>query len=185
MSFNAAALKLMADKGLSAHDIAEIAAAAERRSDPTATERKRRQRAKEKNERDMSQRDVTRDGVSNDKDILTFPESENSEPKGSSQKFFLPADIPAEPWAAWLEARKKIRKSPTDHAKSLAVAELRRLRDEEGWPPGDVLNHCTMNSYQGIFPPRKKTNERPDEEPTAAALRRIIGPDFGAHAGTG
>src|SRR5690349_17071420 len=66
MSFNAAALKLMADKGLTAHDIAEIAAANEKRADPTATERKRRQRQKE-----MSQRDVTRDPAPNDIDILT------------------------------------------------------------------------------------------------------------------
>jgi hypothetical protein len=101
---------------------------------------------------------------------------QNSEPKGSSQKFVLPSDIPAEQWGAWLEARKKIRKSPTDHAKSLAVAELRRLRDEEGWPPGDVLNHCTMNSYQGIFPPnRKSKNDRSDKAPVAEAFNRIFG----------
>ena len=64
VSFNAAALKMMADKGLTAHDIAEIAAANERRADPTAAERKRRQRAK-------SRRDVTRDMVSPNESILT------------------------------------------------------------------------------------------------------------------
>jgi hypothetical protein len=64
MSFNAAALQMMLDKGLSLSDVVEIATANEQRSDPTAAERKRRQRAKEKAERDMSHRDVTRDTVS-------------------------------------------------------------------------------------------------------------------------
>jgi hypothetical protein len=169
VSFNVAMLKQMREEGLDFDAAIRVLEAGEHKSDPTAAERKRRQRAKEK-----SQRDVTRDGGSNDIDILTSPENENSEPKGSSQKFVLPADIPAEPWAGWEEMRKRIRKTPTNKARSLAITELRRLRDEEGWPPGDVLNHCTMNSYQGIFPPRKQRDERPSN-PTAEAVHRILG----------
>jgi hypothetical protein len=99
--------------------------------------------------------------------------------------FVVPDDIPAEPWAAWEEMRKRLRKVPTDKARALAITELRRLRDEEGWPPGDVLNHCTMNSYQGIFPPRRNhSNERDNRDPTTVALERLIG-NVGADARTG
>jgi len=66
MSFNAAALKLMLEKGLTLGDVVEIADANERRADRTATERKRRQRSRE-----ASRRDVTRDTVSPNEDILT------------------------------------------------------------------------------------------------------------------
>jgi hypothetical protein len=120
----------------------------------------------------------------NEIDILTPTREEKPEPKGSVKKFILPADIPAEPWVAWVEMRRRIRKNPTDHAKTLAVSELRRLRDEEGWPPGDVLNHCTMNSYQGIFPPKRGQNERSDRDPTTVALERLLG-DVGTNARTG
>lgn len=61
MSLNAAAIRAMADKGLSGADIAEIAEAMEVRADPTAAERQRRFRAKQHNERDTVTRDVTRD----------------------------------------------------------------------------------------------------------------------------
>lgn len=74
MSFNAAALRLMADKGLSLDDVVEIAAANEKRADTTATERKRRQRQREREEAEaLSQRDVTRDIGSPNESILTLP----------------------------------------------------------------------------------------------------------------
>lgn len=179
MSFNAAALKLMADKGLSAHDIAEIAAAAEQSCDSTAERRRAwdRERKREKREAGRLSGGMSGgnppDKGSNDKDILTSKGSKKSEPKGSSKKFILPADIPAEPWLGFEEMRQRIRKPLTAHASSLAVSELRRLRDEEGWPPGDVLNHCTMNSYQGIYPPKRAQNER--TAPTVNAVNRILG----------
>jgi hypothetical protein len=81
VSFNVAMLKQMREEGLDFDAAIRVLEAGEHKADPTAAERKRRQRAKEK-----SQRDVTRDGGSNDIDILTSPENENSEPKGSSQK---------------------------------------------------------------------------------------------------
>lgn len=135
----------------------------------------------------------------------TAPDTETetekkTEPKGSSKcrvertkavasclqiAFSVPDDIPIEAWEAWIEMRKRLRKSPTNHAKTLAIAELRRLRDEEGWPPGDVLNHCTMNSYQGIYPPKKRDRyERTDRDPTTVAVERFLG-NVGTNARTG
>lgn len=72
MSFNAAALKLMADKGLTARDIAEIAAANEARS--SAAERQARYRERRRNERNVT-RNVT--PSPNDIDILTPSVSPN------------------------------------------------------------------------------------------------------------
>ena len=71
--------------------------------------------------------------------------------------FELPERIPAEPWDGYVAMRNRIRKPMTPYAKRLAVKELDRLA-ADGWPPGDVLNHCTMNSYQGIFPPKDRKN---------------------------
>lgn len=66
MSLNAATIEFLLSKGLSGQDLLEVARRSEMRSDTTATQRKRRQR-----EREMSQRDVTRDKGSDDIDILT------------------------------------------------------------------------------------------------------------------
>jgi len=71
MNLSSAALRLMAEKGLTLEDVAEIVAANEK-SDPTAVERQRRCRAKKANGHSVT---VTRDKVSNDKDILTFQAS--------------------------------------------------------------------------------------------------------------
>ena len=60
MNLNAAALLLMAEKGLSLTDVAEIVAANEAKADTTATERQRRCRANKKSG-NVSHRDVTRD----------------------------------------------------------------------------------------------------------------------------
>ena len=66
MSFNVAMLKQMQAEGLSFDAAIRVLEAAEVRRDPTAAERKRRQR-----ERDKSRRDVTRDEVSPNEVILT------------------------------------------------------------------------------------------------------------------
>lgn len=64
MSFNVAMLEAMQAEGLDLAACIRVLSAGEQKADPTAAERKRRQRAKEKAERDMSHRDVTRDTVS-------------------------------------------------------------------------------------------------------------------------
>lgn len=92
-----------------------------------------------------------------------------SEAKASKGKrFALPTDIPQEPWAGFEEMRRRIGKPMTDRARELAIDRLRKLSDN-GWPPADVLNHCTLNSYQGIFPPKddnhakRPANDRQNE----------------------
>lgn len=74
MSLNADAIAYLASKGLSLEEVVEFARLQERRSDPTAAERKRRQRAK-----DMSHRDVTRD-IPPDKEKSPTPPKEINPP---------------------------------------------------------------------------------------------------------
>lgn len=74
MSLNADALAYLAAKGLSMEEVIEFARLQERRVDPTATERKRRQRA-----RDMSHRDVTRD-IPPNKETPPIPPKEINPP---------------------------------------------------------------------------------------------------------
>ena len=67
----------------------------------------------------------------------------------------LPADIPAEQWAGYVAMRRSIGKPITPRARTVAISRLRKLA-EDGWPPGDVLDNSTMNSWQGLFAPKDK-----------------------------
>lgn len=167
MSLSAAALKIMADKGLTAHDIAEIAAANEKRGDPTAAERMRNMRARKK------ARTVTRNVTPEPPNDNTLTPGSEANASSPNTDFVLPADIPAEPWAAFERMRAKIKKPMTDDARKLAVSRLRKLRDDDGWPPGDVLNHCTMNSYQGIYPPQRAKRDGTQGGKSAAAYAML------------
>jgi len=173
VSFNVAMLKQMQAEGLDLDACIRVLEAGEKKRDKTNAKRQARHRARKASNAVT----VTPVTPPNEEEYLTPPCVEKPEPKGSVKKFVRPSDIPAEPWDAWIEMRRRIRKNPTDHAKSLAVAELRRLRDEEGWPPGEVLNHCTMNSYQGIYPPKAARNDNSIGKSAAAFSMLNASPD--------
>lgn len=107
MNLNAAALKLMAEKGLTLEDVAEIVAANEVTRDPTAAERQARYRARKQ----ASRRNVTRNTPPNDKDILTPHEDPKPiglpQPKKMDRGSRLPADwtLPDE-WQEWAKERR-------------------------------------------------------------------------------
>lgn len=63
----------------------------------------------------------------------------------------LPAWLPMEEWAAYVEMRKTIKKPLTEYAIKLALGQLERLK-AAGHAPAAVLNQSTFNSYQGLFP---------------------------------
>jgi hypothetical protein len=176
MSVIAAALKHMLDGGMSRE--AMIAAVAEMEAemraaaanDPVAEKRRaydRARKAAKAAERKSGGNPVEITEIQ-DSPLSLSPNENNSNPhthtpehKPRARKggFVLPDKIPEAEWAAYVEMRQRIRKPMTDHAKGLAVAELFKLA-EAGWPPGDVLNHSTMNSYQGLFPPKDRKNDR-------------------------
>lgn len=160
----AALMQEMADKGASLDVIllavraieAEQNKAADNRA--KAAERKRRQRERERD----SHGTVTGQSEDSPEQPLSLSPNENNsnphthtpEPKPRARKgaFVLPPHIPAAEWAAFVEMRQRIRKPLTDEGKTLAVGKLNKLA-EDGWPPGDVLNHAVMSSNQGLWPP--------------------------------
>lgn len=159
---------LLAVRALEAKD-AEISA---RRANDR--ERKQRQRAKDRGE------DGAVTGQSRDMDVTvtvaspfpapspSFPPNPQTNPTPTHTRdkpprarkaddFELPERIPAEPWREFVAMRRRIGKPLTPHAMNLAVIELDKLA-ADGWPPGDVLNNSTLNSYQGLFPPKDRRN---------------------------
>lgn len=81
-------------------------------------------------------------------------------PKGSAPPFALPDWVPKEEWDHFDEMRKGMRNVPwTDHAKTLIVQELARLR-EAGDSPADVLNRSVAAGYRGVFALNGNQNSR-------------------------
>ena len=70
---------------------------------------------------------------------------------GAHAPFILPDWIPQEHWDAWVEARTKCRKPPTDYAKRLAVKRLDNFR-QQGSPPAQVLMQSAMSGWANVFP---------------------------------
>jgi hypothetical protein len=104
MNLNAAALRLMVEKGLTLSDVADIVAANESKVDTTAAERQRRCRANKK-AGNVSHRDVTRDPpIDNNHTPNTLPIEPNGSiaPKGRKPKSNrrLPDDWQPEPLTA-------------------------------------------------------------------------------------
>lgn len=91
--------------------------------------------------------------------------------------------LPADEWRDYEVMRRSIRKPMTDGIRRKAVQRLRELQ-ADGYPPGAVLSHSTLNSYQGLFPPKDQQNGRSATNrmaghdglgPTARAALRVIG----------
>ena len=79
-----------------------------------------------------------------------------SKAKASAQApFVLPDWIPQEHWDAWVEARTKARKPPTDYAKRLAVMRLNNFR-EQGYSVGEILRESAMNNWANLFLPKER-----------------------------
>lgn len=76
---------------------------------------------------------------------------QNRAPSAALAGFDLPTWVPAEPWGAWLEVRRKKRAANTVHALNLAVKVLDRLR-AQGNSVVAVLEQSTLKSYTGLFP---------------------------------
>ena len=74
----------------------------------------------------------------------------NTTPKKKREPFVLPDWVPADQWNAWIEARTKVRKPPTDWAKQLAVLKLDEFR-KHGHHPARVLAESAFNGWAGLF----------------------------------
>jgi uncharacterized protein YdaU (DUF1376 family) len=88
------------------------------------------------------------------------PITKNLKPSKSKTKTAKPAAtplvfpdwMPMEAWGKYLAMRVTLKKPITEHGIPLAIKRLEKLR-AAGADPSDVLDHSTMNSYQGLFEP--------------------------------
>jgi len=72
----------------------------------------------------------------------------------------LPDWLPAEPWEAWVDMRKRIRKPLTPRAEKLAVTHLAKLRDL-GHDPAVVLDQSTMGNWTGLYEEHAAPKRKP------------------------
>lgn len=138
-------------------------------ADPTAAERMRRYRERHRNE-DRNVTGVTRNvtaplRVDTDTDTDTEEEEEKRPPSSPRKRgearaaFVLPEWVPRKEWDAFMEARRKLRKIPTDHAKDLLVRQLEDFR-ALGHDPAAILNKSTERGWTGLFAPDGYGNGR-------------------------
>jgi hypothetical protein len=74
---------------------------------------------------------------------------DNKEEKESV--FLLPEWIKKETWAAFMDVRKKLKAPQTDHALSLIISKLNKLRIS-GQTTEEILNESITNGWKGVFP---------------------------------
>lgn len=117
----------------------------------TSTERVHKHRAK----RNVSE---TAPDSETDTDTEVVAKATTARTKRKAE-FKLPIDVPSGAWEAFEGMRRRIGKPMTDYARRLAVAKLRALA-EDGYPPGDVLDQSTMNSWQSLYPIKDDHNGR-------------------------
>ena len=73
--------------------------------------------------------------------------------KGASA-FVLPDWIPQEPWNAYLDMRKKLRKPATDYAKEKLVKKLTKFK-KQGLDLAAILDQSTINGWADIYEPKE------------------------------
>lgn len=71
-------------------------------------------------------------------------------PKKSPPSLVFPDWLPSEQWEAYLDMRKSIKRTLTEHGIQLAINELSKLRDA-GHDPAAILNQSTFNNWKGLF----------------------------------
>lgn len=91
---------------------------------------------------------------------VTPREEKRREEKNKGTSFLLPDWVPEPQWSAYVDMRKKAKKSPTDHAKQLVVVELEKLR-ATGENVAAVLDQSTMRGWTDVYPVKAKAAVAP------------------------
>jgi uncharacterized protein YdaU (DUF1376 family) len=116
---------------------------------------------------------VTRDSTVTETDLrrlsnTQYPIPNTQEPKKVKNKAQAPFDppdwIPREAWQGWLTMRTKKRTPNTEHALSLAVRDLEKLK-ALGDDPEEVLNRSTQRGWTGLFPINGQTHAKASSLP--------------------
>lgn len=166
MSLNAAAIRILVEKGLTAADLLAVAEAMESRS--KAAERQQRYRQRNK-------RDVTRGVTPSPYEDTSTPAP--SKPEGLSgakrakPKIEVPPWVPVEQWAAFDEMRRTKKKPITPAIAERLFHRLQEIADS-GWNIADVLDKSTVNCWTDVFMPEDGRNHgvRRANEPRAGPI---------------
>lgn len=136
----------------------------------SSTERSRKHRQSKRNDRaTLQQRDATPPETEN-RDI------DSSEPKGSSPRpFACPVGVDPQVWKDLLGNRKRKRLGTSETAWRKFQGDLAKVSAQTGIPPPQLIEMCTAKGWGAIYDPRDNRDERPDSNPTATALSRVIG----------
>ena len=79
-----------------------------------------------------------------------------SPPKGDPRvEVKIPDWIPKEPWEAFVQMRKEMKKPLTGRAITLAINKLEEYRNR-GHDPGKVLDQSILNRWQGLYELKEK-----------------------------
>lgn len=95
----------------------------------------------------------------------TPTKKQRKQPAGT---YVVPSWIDNEAWKGYEEMRRRIGKPMTDRARELAVKKLEKMQ-VEGLNHIEVLDHATLNSWQGLFVPRP--DDSISHPPTKPKLR--------------
>lgn len=68
----------------------------------------------------------------------------------------LPAWLPLDAWAAFLDMRKKIKKPATEYAQKLLLKKLTAFYDND-LDPGVILNQSIVSGWQDLYAPKEPT----------------------------
>lgn len=190
MSLTAAAIRLLAEKGLSALDIAELAEVLDTpKGRSSAAERQARYRARQKAQDSCGDvtGDVTGDANNVTEAPLSLPPNENnSNPPTHTPGTQTPArkadPFPMPVWCRdpqhWsdLKANRKAKKlANTATAHRQFVAAVERMATDE-WPPGRLLEAIAAKGWGGAHDPRDDRNpgnDRRNSQPAKQGTRTI------------
>lgn len=170
---NAAAIRTLIAKGLSAEDIAEVAEALERKKDSTSAERQARYRAKRKEGKSRRnsnavtppiEEDHTPCGLSPNGENHTAPDRREPFPKPD----FCDDD---QVWSDFLANRKRKRLPNTATAHKGFLDDINRIADDE-WPPGRLLKHAAAKGWGGIYDPRSTGTPNNDNRKSTGGSTR-------------
>ena len=144
---NAATIKLLIAKGMTAEDIAEIAEALEARAgkaDRTNAERQARYRERKRNA-------VTVTPVTPPNDIYSNPPGSSDDeptpaPKAKTGKPTKPDDVSSEVWSDFVALRRSQKAPPSE----TAVKAIRREAEKAGWTLETALSETVSRGWRGF-----------------------------------
>lgn len=189
MSINAAAMRMLVDKGFTGEDLVALALCLEKAFPLDATHEKRKayDRQRKRDGRANSTGHSTGnppDPAPNDHNTLTPTQLIPIEPSGS-KPFAPPSGVSPAQWADFLTVRRTKRAgkmTPTGYNR--LCAKLGKLA-EDGWPPGEMIGLAVERGWTSVFAPKDFGHEQTNGmgrhqsdglSPTTRAALAVFGP---------